>query len=244
MIRSLARRAYALLHPHGVRVRINDSPLRLPASIARGVTRRIDAEALAPWLALASGAHTIIDAGANVGIWSAFAARVLRPGGRVHAFEPAPASFRVLCDTARVAYGPGRIVPVHAAVGDRDGTTHIALDGDTAATNRLASEGVEVPMVTIDSYCAKQDLAPSAIKVDVEGAELLLLAGASRVLRTHRPVIILELHWRAAMGVTPATILGAATAAGYDPFTIADGRLVSDEATLLGENAVILRPRD
>ena len=243
MIRSLARRAYALLHPHGVRVRINDTQLRLPASIARGATRRIDAEALGPWLARASGAHPVIDAGANVGIWSALTARVLRPGGRVHAFEPAPASYRVLSDMARVAYGPGRIVPVHAALGDREGTTHIVIDGDTAATNRLASEGVEVPMVTIDSYCASHDVAPSAIKVDVEGAELLLLAGASRVLREHRPAIILELHWRSSMGVTPAKVLETVAAAGYDLFTVKAGRPLSDEATLVRQNAVVLRPR-
>jgi FkbM family methyltransferase len=243
MIRSLARGAYRLLHPYGARVRINELDLRLPASIARGVPRRIDTDALAPWLAAATGAHAVIDAGANVGIWSALAARVLCPGGRVHAFEPSPASYQVLAELARVAYGPGTIVPIHSALGDHDGITHITLDGETAATNRLADEGLEVPLVTIDTYCARNGIAPSAIKVDVEGAEVLLLAGAERVLREHRPIVILELHWRAALGATPAHLMRTLNTVGYDAYSISSGTVMSGEDTLLRQNAVILRPR-
>ncbi|MGQ0713205.1 MAG: FkbM family methyltransferase [Gemmatimonadaceae bacterium] len=240
MLKQLARVAYAMLHPKGVAIRVNEETIRVSPYIARGVQRRVDALALEPWLAIARNAQCVIDAGANVGVWSALTARVLSAGGVVHAFEPAPVAYRYLADTARVAYGPGRIKAVHAAIGDREGIAYLKLDNETAPTNRLSDSGVTVPMTTIDAYCRANGIAPSAIKVDVEGAEVALLRGAAETLRRHRPVLVLDLHWRD--GTTPSLMSEVLETLGYVAHRIDGGSKITGPDALLRVNSAILRP--
>ena len=53
---------------------------------------------------------------------------------------------------------------------------------------RMAIREVQVQVETLDS----QDLAPSFVKIDVEGAEHLVLGGMTKTLARHRPVVMLE----------------------------------------------------
>ena len=46
----------------------------------------------------------------------------------------------------------------------------------------------------LDDYCTEHGLAPSAVKIDVEGAEMSVLAGAAQTLARHRPTIFLSTH--------------------------------------------------
>jgi hypothetical protein len=67
---------------------------------------------------------------------------------------------------------------------------------------------VSVPTVTIDSFCAREAITPSFIKIDVEGAELAVLRGARETIRRggDRLALFVELHpsiWTI-LGVTGA----------------------------------------
>jgi FkbM family methyltransferase len=244
MLRTIARTAYTMLHPNGVSIMVNGTSLRVSAMIARGVRPRIEADTLPTWLEAARGAHCVIDAGANVGVWSALTARVLTPGGTVHAFEPAPRAFTYLTDTARVALGPAAIVPIHSALGDHEGTVSMTIIAGSAPTNHLATDGqgTPVPMTTIDAYCARLGLTPNAIKIDVEGAELLVLRGAMNTLRTQRPLVVLELHWLPEMGVTPDAALRLFDELGYVAHEPVTDTAVIDANTLRRINGVVLKP--
>ena len=74
---------------------------------------------------------------------------------------------------------------------------------------------VEVRTVSLDSYCAAAGVWPSLVKIDVEGAELMVLRGAAKVLDRH-PVLIVGTHphWLPA-GQSVDQLLGLLTAAGY-----------------------------
>jgi FkbM family methyltransferase len=216
------------------------------ASVARGVPREIAAPALQCWLDLVRGQNAAVDIGANIGIWSVMAAAEMPAGASVLAVEPAPASYDVLVDCARVAEGPARIIPVQCALGDRDGTAWLALDSPMAATNRLSNasgpQGVEVRLLTLDALLDAYHMVPAVIKVDVEGAELVVLRGAARTLCEARPTVVLELHWGRDLGAAPETILGIADEHGY---TLNDGAgtVLADAEAVRARNFVIMLPK-
>jgi FkbM family methyltransferase len=111
----------------------------------------------------------------------------------VHAFEPNPANADFLRRHVRI----NRLSNVRveqAAVADRAGTARFDF-GTGSGTGRLADAGaLEVRTVRLDDYCAEHGLAPSAMKIDVEGAELSVLEGGRDTLARHRPVIFLSTH--------------------------------------------------
>jgi FkbM family methyltransferase len=246
-MRRVARAIYVgAFKRRGVPIEINSKRYRVSSSVARGIPRRIDAPALPHWLGLVRGRESAVDAGANIGVWSVLAAAEMPAGARIVAVEPAPASFEILEDCARVSEGPARIIPVRGALGDHVGTTRLVLDSPSAATNRISedpSQGntVEVPLLTIDVLLAEHALSPAAIKIDVEGAELLVLRGARQTMRDARPVVVLELHWGRDLGAHPQAILDVA---GEYRYTLHDddGRIVASSDALLRQNFVIMRP--
>ncbi|HEX6042077.1 FkbM family methyltransferase [Longimicrobium sp.] len=137
--------------------------------------------------------HTVLDVGANIGYYTLLAAVLVGPKGAVHAFEPEPRNAGFL--RRHVEMNRLRKVTVQqAAVSDRAGTARFDF-GSGSGTGRLADSGaIEVRTLRLDDYCAEHGLAPSAIKIDVEGAEMSVLQGARQTLERHRPVLFLSTH--------------------------------------------------
>ena len=60
---------------------------------------------------------------------------------------------------------------------------------------RLAEQGsIRVRAVTLDSFVAGGARPPTAVKIDVEGAEMRLLQGAVETLRHHHPALLIDTH--------------------------------------------------
>lgn len=57
-----------------------------------------------------------------------------------------------------------------------------------------ASSPLRVNTISLDAYCARCDLVPSFIKIDVEGVEGDVLSGGRRVFQTHHPDTLIEIH--------------------------------------------------
>lgn len=143
---------------------------------------------------LVAGDRRAIDVGANLGDYTYALAR-LAP--RVEAFEPLPRCAAVI-EAARL---PG--VRVHrVALSDREGrrTLHVPVREGHADTGRASfldpggtTEHTRVPVRTLDSY-GFDDVG--LIKIDVEGHESAVLAGAAETLRTCMPVLIVEIEQR------------------------------------------------
>jgi FkbM family methyltransferase len=99
-----------------------------------------------------------------------------------------------------------RIEVVPAAISDVDGEAEL-LAGDAGAEGQIASRGVQlwhdphqgaravtVKTIRLDSLLGEGRPGPGLLKIDVEGAEVLVLAGAHHLLRHSRPAIVLEVH--------------------------------------------------
>lgn len=138
-------------------------------------------ETRAAFLSLA-GDGAFWDVGANMGYYS-----WLRGDGVL--FEPDPISCALISATIeRSALAGFELVP--NAVSDTAREAQFARIGEGGARSSLVhGQGVAVQTIALDSRAD----APSLIKIDVEGHELEVLAGARRVLEEHRPVVICEL---------------------------------------------------
>jgi FkbM family methyltransferase len=152
-------------------------------------------------------APLIFDIGAHVGETAA-RYRTLFPDARIHCFEPHPQSFATLVATYR---GDDHVVPHAAAVSDSTGTAKLHANRDSVTNSLLASdsradnywvagvfdtgEEIAVQTIALDDFCQEQRIAHiDVLKVDVQGAEYAVLAGARDLLaRRAIDVIYLEL---------------------------------------------------
>lgn len=145
---------------------------------------------------------TCIDVGGHVGYLTVIMSRLVGPGGRVVSFEPVPETFEALKENVRLN-ALGNVLLEQAALGEGEGTLKLlCLTGQnlswTSSATAYSAPGlvseVSVPGCSLDSYVQRAALRPNLIKIDVEGAELKVLRGARQTLRTHRPVVLVEIH--------------------------------------------------
>ncbi|MDQ4142755.1 MAG: FkbM family methyltransferase [Actinomycetota bacterium] len=135
------------------------------------------------------------DIGANLGYFTLVMAKQVAPGGRVVSFEPDPEVLSVLTDNVnRNVEDSDAVTVVATAVGADAGTAKFA-SGWRSTRGRIVSDGgdFEVEVMTVDDAAARFG-APRLMKIDVEGAELDVLRGAEDVLRSARPVVLVEVH--------------------------------------------------
>lgn len=146
----------------------------------------------------------VIDVGANIGFICQLASKIVGDKGRVHAFEPGRQALGFLRENL-TGFDNTRIV--QKAIIDHCGEVIFyegrgsSMISSSTVENHISSRDsgdikkVRVPAVTLDFYCDEQRLAPTLIKIDVEGAELSVLRGASDVLERHHPWIVLEVSF-------------------------------------------------
>jgi len=183
-----------------------------------------------------------VDVGANVGYFTMLMAQTAR-GGRVHAFEPIALNAALL-RTSMELNGFTNIRINQCAVGDSVGVISFSQSSDSAYSSihdtqrKPLERTLTVPVTTLDDYLERETVKRvDILKVDVEGAEGLVVAGASRLLsdETRRPqVIMLELfdpNLRA-FGSSVKTVTEKMETFGYKPFVVnEEGEMVafSDE---------------
>lgn len=149
---------------------------------------------------IAPGA-VVWDLGANVGVFAVAAAH--RTGAKVVAIEPDPFLSDLLVQTCEANLDLD-IEIVTAAASNAKGTAELALAGRGRACNALTaghlpqdhgnSRGhIVVPTTTLDDLLLLHP-PPDFLKIDIEGAEALALAGAARVLNLVRPRICIEVR--------------------------------------------------
>jgi FkbM family methyltransferase len=134
---------------------------------------------------------TFVDVGTNRGQWLEAAVRCA-PAGRHLAFEANPD----LCVSIKERFPGVDLRPL--ALSNTSGYAQFCrfrrLDGFSGLIQRHdvpdSYDFIEVPVARLDDEI--NELAPSLIKIDVEGAELDVLLGSENVLRTYQPPIIFE----------------------------------------------------
>ena len=136
---------------------------------------------------------TVVDIGAHVGYYTLLSAELVGPTGKVVAFEPNPRNFAFL--RRHVTINRCHNVDVEQlAVADRSGAEGFQAGAGSGTGRLVEAGGLSVRTVTVDEFCGARALRPTAMKIDVEGAELRVLRGAKAILERDRPVIFLSTH--------------------------------------------------
>jgi FkbM family methyltransferase len=135
----------------------------------------------------------LVDAGAMIGTHSAYLA-AFAPHTELHAFEPLPANLALL--EANVApYPTVRVHPV--ALSDRHRTLQLVSDpANLGHTMAVEARGASSPAVPLDHYQLAQ---VRLLKVDVEGHEPQVIAGARATIEAWHPLVLIE-DWRREYG--------------------------------------------
>lgn len=145
---------------------------------------------------------TIVDVGANVGVFSAACAHAAGAKGHIIALEPSPATFaklRLTCE--RLKLSNVELLPIAAA--DENGRAPFVSAGVHEMRHHLADArgdgdaAVEVETRRLDDVCGDRAETVSLLKIDVEGHEVRVLRGATRILGNGRAHLIVEVFPRA-----------------------------------------------
>jgi FkbM family methyltransferase len=145
-------------------------------------------------------AACILDVGANVGV-TALLFAVTAPEGSTYCFEPSPSAFPCLVRTLELN-NVGTCRAFQLALGASPGRLSFFDNPTSAAASHLfhqdrtlGSSSHVVEVSTIDAFVEKEDITRiDLIKIDVEGFESDVLAGATRVLRTLGANVFLEFN--------------------------------------------------
>ena len=161
---------------------------------------------------------TVWDVGAHIGYHSLAFAALVGLSGRVIAFEPNPHNIDRLRQHLERNTDLGECITLMTcALGNVDGEEDFVfspeIDDGRSSGSHLNQAFVpeeprayqsfsqtKVPVVTADTLLRDERVpGPSIIKIDVEGAEALVLAGAQHLLGSLKPVLLIEVHHIIAM---------------------------------------------
>lgn len=170
---------------------------------------------------------TVWDVGAFMGYHALAFAALVGPAGRVVTFEPNPYNVeRIRLNLGRSPDLAERVQIVGDALSNEDGQTSFTFSpsvdtGNSSGSHIAGAFAPEVPSVyesferiTVNTVRADTLLregrvpAPSLIKMDVEGAEMMVLEGAVEMLSEVRPVMLIEVHHIVTMMQTQELLTG------------------------------------
>jgi FkbM family methyltransferase len=159
-----------------------------PAGLEPGI-RRVLTRLLTPGM-------TFIDVGAHIGLLTLTGARAVGGTGRVLAIEPGPAAFEALSRTIAVSGLAANINAKRQAVGARRErrTFYIrSVLGHSSFMPRTLSEAaieeIEIDVLPLDDMVQEGERV-DVVKIDVEGAELAVLAGMKRIIAENPHIVI------------------------------------------------------
>lgn len=240
-----------VMYPHGPGVSFW---LRLGDSMSHAILRQRDDAGLLFVLSRLTRGGTFLDIGANFGWFALRAAQVYKQlgDGKVHAFEPQAEVAECLASAVRTNEF-GAIVTLHQmALGDQQTKVWMRPPGNNSGGSHVMfkrAAGAAVEMRQLDSLdlgIGRLDI----IKLDIEGAEPMFMAGARAFLSRYRPTIYSELHptkLQTTAGITREAYLDLVESLGYTTMLIEPkGQLASFDRSTLSDRLlnVVFEPRN
>lgn len=149
---------------------------------------------------------TVIDIGANIGYYSLLAAKGAGPEGKIYSFEPDPHNYSVLRKNIEVN-GFTNITAIPKALSRQKGFVDLYCDESNFGAHTLASENIQVRLwasikvetLRLDDFLQERGISRvDFIKMDVQGAEGLVLEAAVKTLMSPGLKVLME-FWPAGL---------------------------------------------
>lgn len=173
-----------------------------------------------------------VDIGAHIGYFTVMMADLAGEGGRVFAFEPEPKNFELL--SKNIALNRFSNVSLHnLALGDKSGERELFTDNFNLGNPSFArkniprestGEGIDVSVKTLDEILPAGEQI-DFIKIDVQGAEALALAGAKQTLgRVKAMIVEFWPYGLRNVGSDPLNFLQGLTEQGFSLYVISEAK--------------------
>lgn len=164
----------------------------------------------------------LLDVGANIGIYSLAAAQQTCDRASIFAFEPEPSVMAMLRDNIQLN-GYRSIIPIDKALADKRQVLKLNVDKANFGKHSLvvtssADLQIEIQAMTVDEFVREHNLARvDLIKLDVEGAEGMVFAGAMHTIARFGPVIFMEYtpDWLVRAGTDTRQLFAGLERLGY-----------------------------
>jgi FkbM family methyltransferase len=165
----------------------------------------------------------VIDVGANVGFFAVRFAEWVGPDGKVIAIEPEDQNYNRLVAALKRADLLGRVETLKAVAAAESGMALLELNPLHPADHKLSRDGAGQPVtaVTLDALVQDKGLSrPALVKIDVQGAEMLVLQGMIGLLKIAGPALFIELSERGLnrYGASVSAVLGLLADNGYEAY--------------------------
>lgn len=169
---------------------------------------------------------TMIDAGANTG-WFSINFALSYPSADIHSFEPVSETYNSLLTNIKLNK-VNNISPIQIGLSDNVSIKKFyydkGLSGNASLVNHNISKSISfyVNLTKIDNYCKTNMITPDFIKIDVEGAELLVINGAIQEITNNHPILYVEMlrKWSSRFNYHPNDIIELLNKLGYSCYTI------------------------
>jgi FkbM family methyltransferase len=137
----------------------------------------------------------VFDIGAHVGFYTLLASILVGSEGKVFSFEPVPRNVCYLREHLRIN-NVSNVIAIEKAVSDSCGTTYFETNIFSTSMGHFKNDGnLQVETVSLDGLIEERVIpVPNFIKIDVEGAEFLVLSGAKKLLESNEVTIFLATH--------------------------------------------------
>ena len=212
-----------VLDVHGSKM-FFDTDLRTPlhSLVTAGTYEALETKA---FQSLLRPGMVVADIGANIGYYSLLASRAVGDTGLVFAFEPDPRNYELLRRSIQ-ANGYTNIVARQLALSDKKGSITLYADALNAGNSSLGRENIqrelrsfEVETETLDDFILREagGRKIDVIKMDVQGAEGLVLRGAGQVLNSDSLIVMIEFEPEKlkTLRTEPAALLHELLALGF-----------------------------
>lgn len=183
--------------------------------------------------------ETVIDVGANIGRFTCYLAHLVGKEGVIHSIEPIPLTYEVLSNSVK-KLGLNQVRLWNFAASDRHGTAMMEIPKYAGAETenfyqaRIVSDvGKETSLrrcrIDLKSLDSLPDIPVgrvSFIKIDVEGHELEVIKGATQLISTSKPSMLIEISGNLKDASSTATeLLRCLEKEGYRPYWFNGDRL-------------------
>src|ERR1041385_2148369 len=134
----------------------------------------------------------VFDVGAHYGYYTLLSSELVGAKGKVFAFEPSPGNIPRLKKHLDINHC-NNVQVIELALSDHEGTARFDNQAGSG-TGHLSPDGrIEVQITSLDAISVRLPL-PNVMKIDCEGAEIKVLKGGEKTIRSARPAIFLSTH--------------------------------------------------